>query len=254
MLGWKLFLRAATLIVDNVAAAIRLSALPYGIVAALGLWIAATWPEFIGTGMAGFDPDTPPPSDFAGATVLSLLATLLASMWIAVAWHRYILLAEGGERWVAPFDLQLVLGYLGRSILLGLAVGVVMLALATAVGVLLLPLFGLAAQPLVGAVALFTAMILFYRLGVILPAGAIGRRMTFADAWRSTEGHSGTAIVLSLVTVGFTLLLQVPTMIDGTSGMITAIYQIVVQWIGLILGVGTLTALYGVVVEGRPVE
>jgi hypothetical protein len=254
MLGWKLFLRAIKLISDNLPAALRISALPYGVAAAISVWVASRWPEFAGISAMELDPAAPPPTEYVTAFLGSGLVTLAASLWIAVAWHRYILLAEEGEGWVPPFDGSLILSYLGRSLLVGLAVAVLVMAVTTMLTVLLAPLFGTAVSPLIGAVALFTAMVLFYRLGVVLPAGAVGRRMMFGEAMRTTAGHSGTAVILALLTVGFSLLLQVPTMLDGQLGLVTAIYQIVVQWIGLMLGVGTLTALYGVVVEGRPVD
>ncbi|MEM7488351.1 MAG: hypothetical protein AAF390_04420 [Pseudomonadota bacterium] len=253
MLGWKLFLRAINLILDNLGAALRISALPYGIAAAVSVWVAMSWPESIGVPMQ-VDPENPLPPDYAGALVLSGAVTIAASLWIAVGWHRYVLLAEGGEGWVPPFNGGIVLGYLGRSILVGLAVGVIVLAISTMASVLLLPLLGPSVTPLIGALALFVAMILFYRLGVVLPAGAVGRSMTFGEAMRSTAGHSGTAVILALLTVAFSFLLQLPTALEGSAGAITVVYEIVVGWIGLIIGVGTLTALYGVVVEGRPVE
>jgi hypothetical protein len=254
MLGWKLFLRAINLILDHLDAALRLSVLPYGAVLAVSIWTAVTWPELVGFEVAAVDDATQLPSGFVGALLLSAIANLVAYIWIAVAWHRFILLSEGGQGLVPPVHGGVMLGYLGRSILLGLAVGVLALAASTMVSVLLLPLFGQAVAPLIGALTLFVAMILFYRLGVVLPAGAIGRSMNFAEAWRATEGHSGTAILLALLTVAFTFLLQVPALLDGTAGLVSVVYGAVVGWIGLILGVGTLTALYGVVVEGRPVE
>ena len=253
MLGWKLFLRALSLLIDNLVQALRLTLLPYAGVIATTVWIATSWPEL--AGQMQFDPENPAPPSYAGAIVLQFMVMVVASIWMAVAWHRYVLESEGGEGWVPPFHGGLLLGYLGRSILVGLAVAALVLAVSTMVSLLLLPLFGVGITPLIGTLALFVAMILFYRLGVVLPAGAVGRTMTFADAWRATKGHSGTVIVLALVTVAFSFVLQLPAQIDGGGiGIVSVTYQVVVQWIGLMLGIGTLTALYGHLVEGRPVD
>ncbi|TFL19986.1 hypothetical protein DR046_01165 [Jannaschia formosa] len=78
--------------------------------------------------------------------------------------------------------------------------------------------------------------------------------MGFGEAMEATRGHTGTVAALAVITVGFFLLLQLPTAIEGSLGLITIVYQGVVGWIGLLVGVSTLTALYGVVVEGRSVE
>ncbi|MFO6466207.1 hypothetical protein ACK8OR_17595 [Jannaschia sp. KMU-145] len=252
MLGWKLFLRAVNLILDNLGTALRLTALPYGLAAIASIWVATGWPEFVG--QVTFDPSDPLPGDFATAKLIEFGFVVLAYLWVAVAWHRFVLLGEDGRGWVPPIHGGLMLGYLGRSLLVGIATVAIVAAIATMLSVLLLPIFGTSVGAPISAVALFVAMLSFYRLGVVLPAGAVGKRMTFGEAMRATAGHSGTAVVLALVTVAFSFLLQLPAVIDGGGGLISVIYQLVVQWIGLMFGVGTLTALYGVVVEGRPVD
>lgn len=253
MLGWKLFLRALSLLVENLGAALRLSALPYALVVVASVWAVSSGSSGLPSAME--DPVTGEMVALSLPDLLVALLSLFASLWIAVQWHRYVLLSESPEGWVPPFNGPEVLGYLGRSILIGLLVVLVMLAISTMVAVLVLPLFGTAATGVVGAAALFVAMILFYRLAIVLPAGSIGRKMTLGEAMTITRGHSGTVVVLALLTVGFSFLLQVPTMLDGGgTGPITVVYQLVVQWIALLLGVGTLTALYGHLVEGRPVD
>ncbi|WP_371155604.1 hypothetical protein [Jannaschia sp. 2305UL9-9] len=250
MLGWKLFVRALTLLLDNLGDALRVSALPYGAVIVLSVWVAGAYPSTLdpqsvtdGMTLSG---------GAAGATLLTVVLNLVVSLWVAVAWHRYVLLSERPAGWVPPVNGGAMLGYLGRSLLIGLLVGVAIVGISIPLGFLTLALPG--GTLLVGAVSLFIGMIVFYRLAVVLPAGAIGRKMTLGEGMEATKGHTETVLVLALLTVGFSLLLQVPAMLDGTVGMISIVYQGVVGWIGLMLGVSTLTALYGHVVEGRPVE
>ena len=252
MLGWKLFARAVRLILDHLDAALRLSLLPYLLVAAATLWLGLSFPDLVG--QSGFDPADPPPAGFVMGQLLVLLLNTVVTLWIAVGWHRFVLLAEAPQGWLPALRGSEMLGYFGRSILIGLLIVAVIFAVSLMLATLIVPIAPGLAGPVIGSAALFVGMILFYRLAVVLPAGAIGRSMTFGEAWTATAGHTGTVVVLALLTVGFTLLLQVPTLLDGTGGLVTLVYQVVIGWIGLMLGVGVLTALYGHLVEGRPVE
>ena len=245
MLGWKLFVRAVTLLIENLGDALRVSLLPYGVVIAISVWAAGTY----GAGMV---PGQEMTSEGAGATLLVSVLNLVATLWIAVAWHRYVLLGERPEGWLPPLRGGAVLAYLGRSVLIGLLVALIIMGVSIPLGLLVVVLPQ--AALLVGAIGFFIGMIVFYRLAVVLPAGAVDRPMSFGEAMAATRGHTDTVVMLALLTVGFTFLLQVPTLLEGDVGVISAVYQGVVGWIGLMVGVSTLTSLYGHLVEGRPVD
>lgn len=251
MLGWKLFVRAVTLLTDNLPAALRISLVPYALIVAADAWLASTWPEVTTTALS---PDNPPPADFAFAALATLALNLVISLWVAVAWHRYTLRGEASAGWLPPIHGGAILTYLGKSIGIGLVVAAAFLI----VGIVAAPfatLFGVAAvQTVIPVAGFFIGMILFYRLGLVLPAASLGTPMTFGEAWRVTNGLTQVTIVLAMLTVAATLVLQVPTVLDGGGGAITFVYQAVVGWIALMLGVGTLSALYGHVVEGWSVD
>lgn len=266
MRGWQLFVKAVTLVTDNLGLALRVSAVPFLLVVATSLYAFSTAPEALlsgGTGMGvGLPPEAgdadgavdavgAPVAAFSGAALLSALATLLVTMWIAVAWHRATLLEDAPDGWVPRFDGGLVLGYLGRSILLGLIVVLVTAATGFVLGVVLIPLMGAAGAGLIGTAAFFVAMILFYRLGPVLPAGAVEKPIGLGEAWRATSGATGPLVVLALLTAALSFLLQLPAGVGGL-GLLTVVYYLVVQWITVMLGVSALTVIYGHLVEGRP--
>jgi hypothetical protein len=105
------------------------------------------------------------------------------------------------------------------------------------------------------AAALVLATVVFYRLSVVLPAGAAGRTLSFRAAWAATAGRSSTAVGLALLTFGFSLLLQLPTVLDASMGsaapFVTSVYQVAVGWMGLLVGVAVLTVFYART-AGRP--
>ena len=267
MLGLSLFLGAVRAVIDDLPAALRLSLVPSLAVGAAAGALEAAYGDLGGLAQgAAPDPDAPagagiavPPGLLAGV-LLVLAANLVAISWVAVGWHRFRLLGEAPRGWVPRFDGGLVLGYLGRSVLLGLAVGLIALGAGTVVAVLLLPLLGPGAQVVVlGAMAL-VGMVLFYRLGVILPAGAVGRPMGFGEAMRTTAGHSRTAVVLSLLSLALAALMELPPLLDAAPaggadgarlGVVGFAYGMVTQWVALLVGASTLTAFYAHVTGSR---
>lgn len=260
MLGPRLFLHAVRAVIDELPAALRLSLLPYlGVVAAVG-WLEASYGDVTALAPAGDGPPSVPPGLLLGTLAL-IAANLLMVSWVAVGWHRYRLLDEAPRGWVPRLEAGRVLRYLGYSILVALAVGLIALGAGTVAAVLLLPLFGPAAQIVVVGVMLMVALVLFYRLGLILPAVATGRSMGFGEAMRASAGHSRTAVMLSLLTLALAAALEVPPLLDaaaaedgasGGMGPIAFAYRSVVQWIALMVGVSTLTAFYSHVTGSRP--
>lgn len=267
MLSWTIFRRAVTLIVDDLGAALRITALPYAVFAGVSLWFAgsldmseiARIEAAVASGAAGASV----PAGVAGGLMLTALVQLAAFLWIAVAWHRHVLLREGGEGWLPPLEGRRMLAYLGRSFLIGLIVLAAFVMVTTAVA----PFAPVAAL----AIATILGMVLTYRLGLILPAGAIGQPLTMVEAWRATAGQSGTVIMLAVMTFALSLLLQVPAFLDAGAGpeevaagsgvavaagpgLVGTVYDLVVTWMLLMLGVTLLSTLYGHFVEGRPVE
>ena len=89
--------------------------------------------------------------------------------------------------------------------------------------------------------------------------------MNVAEAWRASKGESGTVVLLALMTFAVSMLLQVPALLDAPGaaeagaavvarGPISLVYELVVTWILLMLGVTLLSTLYGHFVEGRAVD
>ncbi|WP_299814703.1 hypothetical protein [uncultured Jannaschia sp.] len=264
MLSWKIFMRAIRVILDDVGAALRISAVPYLILMAASFWFVSAFGDH---SLAELDPtmtvegaDTPAlPEGFVAASVLLMLVQVAVSVWIAVAWHRRVLLSEDTGGAVPPIHGRRMLGYLGRSIMIGLIVMAVIVAIMVALGAIL----PMVAFPL----ALIVAIVLFYRFGLILPAGAIGKPITVGEAWAATKGQSATVVLLAFLTFAASLLLQVPAFLDASlsdapavegavagPGTISVVYNLVVGWILLLLGVSILSVLYGHFVERRPLD
>ncbi|MCR8549560.1 hypothetical protein M4578_17145 [Salipiger sp. P9] len=243
-MGWKIFVHSVRMVVDNLHAALRVSLLLYMVQAGFQIML------FFSMQGAGEGPVSP---GSVGNLMIASLLTLLASLWIAVGWHRYVLTGETPNGWLPRWHGPELLGYLGRSfmigLLLGLGIGVVAGLVAAAISAvpMLLGLLGF------GVVGL--ASYVFFRVGLILPAAALGESLSLRESWEATGRDDKALVVLALLVIAAQFLIGLPAMIDGETGsVISLIYRLVVDWFAMMIGVSTLTTLYGYFIEGRSID
>ncbi|MGE4327395.1 MAG: hypothetical protein AB7E21_15035 [Pseudodonghicola sp.] len=236
------------MIFSDLGAALKIS-LPIIAMIILGLLLTPTTPEAIA---AEAEPLSP-----VLWIALQLLGSV-ATLWVAVAWHRYVLLAEYPGSVLPRFHGGRVLAYFGWSLVLG----VVLFALPGAVIALLAwtATGGVIKEPSAGVILpiVLAALVLVWvlaRLSLVLPAAAIGERLGLRDSWQATRPIALGIIGLFALTFGFAMLLMVGVMLAyyalPLAGQIAAA---VFQWIMTLLQLSILTTLYGVYVEGRSLD
>jgi hypothetical protein len=250
MKGWQIFRHSFNLVMANLDQAFRLSLVLYVIQSMYTVYSFLNPPqmmEFEGTEIPVMSPETILPTIFLG------ILAVIASLWIAVAWHRFALTGETALGWVPRFHGSEIMGYLGRSILIGILVVLGVMVLTIPVGIIsigLPPLAGVMSLLLIGLAAY-----LFFRLGVMLPAAALGDKLTLAGAWDATRGQSGTILTLALIVVGASIVIQLPSWFnDDPYSLINVVYSLVVNWFATIIGISVLTTLYGHFVENRSID
>ncbi|GHA52432.1 hypothetical protein GCM10008927_17350 [Amylibacter ulvae] len=250
--GIVFFKKAIAMVGDNINDAVRVSAVIYIVqfVIVTALMVSIT---------GGFDAaQLQDPAQMAqragGATISALLivvVTILSLSWIAVAWHRFVLLEEYAQGVVPAWNRARVMAYIWKSILLGLLI----------IGIAIIPMMivGMlaAVSPILsglGMIALFAGIIwLSTRLAMVLPATAIGSEMTFAQAWKHTESRSKdifvAAVLMSLIfsITGQVLQSFLPVNVIG------AVVMGAFQWVATMVGLSLITTIYGACVEGREI-
>lgn len=246
-MGWKIFVHSVRMVLDNLGAALRVSLLLY-LVQVVNQVIVYASPQI---GAASGEPMQSPAASFE--LLIMMILALIASLWIAVGWHRFVLTGEQPRGVLPHWHGAAIMSYLGRSIMIGLLLGLgiavvagLALGLATAapglVGVVVFGLVGLASY-------------LFFRIGLILPAAALGERLTLRESWQASGQDDKAILVLALIVMGARLLIELPAMIDGSTGtVVSLIYGIVVNWFVTMIGISVLTTLYGHFVEGRSID
>ena len=242
MKGITLFSHSVRLVIDNLGDAFRLSIVPY-------ILIIAAQVHTFSIGRALQDAtDIDRLMSFSFVNLILSLASVVASLWIAVAWHRFVLLEEQNDGWVPPFNGRVMWGYFGWSLVIGILIALIAGGFALLVGTVIGPALG-------GILAAGIGAIIFFRLGLVLPAYAVGRKLSFSEAVNATKGETGTVLVLGFLAIVANILISLPTLLSGNPfSPISLIFSLVLGWFALIIGISLLTTLYGHFVEGRSVD
>jgi hypothetical protein len=239
-------------------AALRISVVPYIIIVAVS---AVLLFPVLGVIM---DPDAMTAAVRSGtfpwiSFMIVALVGVIGTLWIAVAWHRHILLDEVPTI-IPAFRAGRIGAYFLRVLLIGLILMVIGFALGFVASLIASPLLRPGVSPVMILVSgLILALIVFVPLFVIgtrlstsLPAAALGAPKGIGDAWRSTAGQLGTFVVLAIIlAVASFLSNYVSNLLVGNWVLLLG-WSIVVGWISSMVGLSILTTLYGHYVEGRP--
>lgn len=248
-MGLRIFLHAVRLVFNQVNGALRISAALYivsAVISGFGYMSA-----FGGTTAPGAMPN------YSWAFFLTAVISGFLYLWIAVAWHRYVLLDEMPSSPVPPFHSDRVLAYLGRMLQIGLIVLAIAIVVGFINGMLAMATGGNFVILMLGTVVILTvALLISYRLAPVFPGAAVGRPVGVGEAWRATAGASGDFIVLAVVSAIASVVVDLPAYVFGQSSVgiiLSLVWLSITAWVKLMVGVSILTAIYGVYVEKRSI-
>lgn len=257
MQGWKIFIHSVQMVFGNLGPALRISGLLYLAYMLVNAYFLLNYTDDLRALQqnmaAGFVP-TELPSGLLSSMALSFVVGLLTSLWIAVLWHRFILLSKIPGSAIPPLYSGMVASYLGKTIQLSLILAVFGIALGMLLGVAIGPLLGPLAASAIPLILLGVLLYLSYRLGLVFPAIALKSSMTFKISWEKTKPASGAIAQLAVIAVVFAIIIQIPSnMNPDPTSLINLIYSYVVGWIAMMVGISVLTTLYGIHIEGREI-
>ena len=272
MKGWDIFRHSVRQVFGNLGGALRVSAVLY--LAQIGLTLTMLGTVMVGDG--GLGASQGPGSISAAIAVPVVILTIVIGLWIAVGWHRYVLLIEEPEL-LPKLHLDRVLGYFGKGILIGLVMIIPVVVAAILVGLVLAAIVSatfkgqvltvdtvipLSLQIELSLTALIIAVpvvAIGLRLSSILPGAALKAGQPLFEGWAATANEMGTFVMLALLSVAGIFLLGLPEMLWGSpahglslNNAPMIIYQVVSQWAQIMVGVSILTTLYGHYIEKRP--
>lgn len=198
------------------------------------------------------------PGDAGGALMVQVIlvpAALVAVFAVGLAWHRYILREQvllPGEMLQAWRDLAF---YGWALIRLSLVLLLVLLVLMAILGIVvaMIPGDGVSLFYLMPPLLAIVPAWLALRLGLGLPAAALGQPLTLRESYDRTAP-------LAMPLLGTALLMLIPALVgaiaDFATGPALVVFfplDVALSAFNLFLFYGLLNVLYGHLVEGRPV-
>ncbi|KJS41832.1 MAG: threonine dehydratase [Roseovarius sp. BRH_c41] len=243
MVAWRIFTHSLQMIFNNFAQVMRIILVPLGIGIAVLILFAA-----LGVSIDSAPGDVVTAGQIGGMILLALVLIGLA-LWVVVAWHRFILLAEYSQGWVPMLRSDRMLSYIGHSLWLGLVMTGLTVPLFLVIGGLggMVPLIVTS----VSIVVIVALNIVFFRLSVILPAAAIGQPLRLGAAWDATRGSSGTILILVLILGAAQFALQLVLGLLLLAPVIGIVLMAVGTALSALINVSILTTLYGYYIEKR---
>ena len=246
MLGWQIFKHSFSMVTRNLGKAIHICAVPWVIAFAIILVLALAMGvsfDSLTSGAAG--------GGLVGGLllVLIILVVIATALWIAVAWHRYILLGESPSGLLPPIHQDRMLAYLGRGFvlfLLFMVTGAILLGLVASMAAVI-PAVAL----IIGFAVGLAMVVIFYRLSVILPAAALGQSMSLKQALEHTRGATGTIVIIALSLFMTELAIQTVTLLLSFIPVVGVLASIAATMFTTMLGISILTTLYGYYIEKR---
>lgn len=244
-MAFRILIHAFRMVFGNLGPAVRIS-VP---VIALSLFGAVMFP------LDAAEAQAPADRILSAPFLLFLVLSLIAVLWVAVAWHRFCLTEEYPGAVLPAFHGDRMLAYFGWTllvILIGAAVSIpafVLIGLVTAA----------VQAPVVGAMLglVWVAVLLWIlqRVSMVLPAAALGTEAAIGKSWELTKPLSGTIFVVTVLFTLFSFVIGlIPVPIFAVSPLAGAIANVAIQWLNMMIGLSILTTVYGICVEGRAVE
>ena len=266
-MGWKLVRHAFSMVFGNMGDALKASIVPFGILTAvLLLMLWTNLGGFVGMDALMSNPERAGRmmSQNVGVWMLSAIIGvalyIFVFAWVAVTWHRFILLEEYPATVPAVADRP-ILPYIGKSLILGLifiAAAIPVLFVSGAVMAIFVDPSEMAMgrfsipATIIGIASAAALGWVWFRFAVVLPGTAIGKPMTIGEGWAATARIASPLFMAVLIMVAINIVVaELLGATFGDANTLSTIVQIIVQWISLMVGVSMLTTIYGHVVEGR---
>ena len=242
MQAFRILLHALRQVFGNMRQALALSAVPL----AVGLALGAGLVTVVRLGIA--------PPGWGGLVTLSLAYGLIL-VWLAVRWHRFVLLDDRADVFASP-PRGPFWGYIA-TILQSILILVPFTLAAIAVLFVVSQSRSMVLVLVVGAVINLLIVGLSLILGTALAGAAIGAPRPIPTAWKRLKPAGGTLLVLSLavwIGNGAAEAIAASAAASGVPTLVKVIVTFCHVWLSLLISLSILTTLWGHYVENRPLR
>ena len=251
-MAWKLILHSFNMIFGNLSEALKVTVGPI----LVGLLLIGL--SFLGFGL-NFEFLSEMEQGSSAKTSAAFLFVFLAIIimtvvfaWIAVAWHRFVLL-EQYPGILPAFRGQPIGAYIGRTLVLSLLIALVVFALAFVIGLLTALTASMGLAIFLGVGLGFVVSYLWLRIGLVLPATALREPLKVSESMAATKPMAGTIFGVSAILAILNFLISlIIGQVYNFAGIIAFVLDVAANWVFIMVGISILTTLYGHLIEKRP--
>ncbi|OLP43588.1 hypothetical protein [Rhizobium oryziradicis] len=245
MISWTIFKHSLNLIKDNKNAALKIT-LPFIVVTLL-----------MHT-MLIFEAST----DFFNAAIFSrfmlfayLIFAVISYPWIAVAWHRYILIDDYPSL-LPRFHGPQIFRYLVTGTAISLLLVICALPFFIFSHLLALTQSLVYAVLIIASLGIVVSSVIMMRLSTILPAAALNERRSFGEIWTVTRGHTKTFVALLIMIFFANAPMKIISIIlaNAQLPLVSLLWDTFSGFAIVMIGLSVITTQYGYFVENRPLQ
>jgi len=246
----RILVHAVTMVFRDLGATLRATYVGVGLIAASVVILLLAAP-------ASFDAlitqniENPADIPNVGIVTLAFLLMAIGYLTMVAAWHRFVLLPAGQRDGGFTPSAGIVLGYFGRSLLLGLLMMLLALPIFIPVGIIAAATNNLLLSAIASIPAIAVLVWIFLRLSLILPACTIGQNMKMRESWDVTKPHAATIAVLTVVLAVADFLINQVLGILPLANITGSVISVAISVLYALVSASVLTTLYGIAVEGR---
>ncbi|MEM9757028.1 MAG: hypothetical protein AAF914_13580 [Pseudomonadota bacterium] len=250
--GIRLFRHVVEQVLGNLGPAARITAAPSAVVLVLFIILQLSIPSETDILIAAGNGQNPAGLFPWGLTLVAIVAAIFVFSWVAVGWHRFVLLEEEGTGFTPNWLPDRTLAYIGWTLLIGLiliGVGFGASLVIAAIGALFGGAVGIVQILFLALTILLSWM--FLRFGLVLPASSVNNGLSIGESWKATGPVSGDILV---PLIGFGVIFFIISLVIGLifgTGVFGLVLGALVSWVQILVNLAILTTLYGNLVEGR---
>ena len=261
----KIFRRSVLIVSDNLKEAFRISGAIFvaAVFASSALNVFLTGDLIIGppqfqTVTNDSGQDQLMALNFSSEKMIALLGGnfifFIAMSWIAIAWHRFILIEESGNQLIPIWNNLRVLKYSIKTIAIISSVIFILIIPFSMLNIFINGLGLVAILPIVNILLFISFYYLFFRAGLVLPSIALDETMSIRKSFRETKDISNEIWGLAAIVITMILSIGIISGILAPSNIIGVLVTSFFQWIVVMISASLMTTLYGHVVERRPIN
>ena len=263
--SWIIFKKSVAVVSNNLAVAFRISGAIFVVAvfasAALNVFLTGdltVGPTEIKTIKNDSGQDQLMALNFSSQKILALMGGnfifFIAMSWIAIAWHRYILLEETSNQLFPSWNPSRIIWYSVKTLVMVFTIAFIIIIPFALVTTILNGVGLIVILPFINILLFMSFYYIFFRAGLILPAVALDAKMSIRQSFDATKHLSNEIWGLSTIVIAMVLFVGIVSGALAPNNFIGVLIISIFQWVVVMVSASLLTTLYGYAIERRPIK